>query len=341
MSQTSQLYTLVPNVASKVSVTGQANRVKIFNDSAMYLRVYFGADAPRLPTDPGWHETVSPGDRPLLWITGGTGTQWWGNTGYQGATPFYGVIIIMPFFPVGAPTQSGGVVTGISIAYITAYAPDENAESGATVEAFVQAAKQGRYQSVTGGNLSFATLGTATDQNTPNNFDMIGGGGIQMTTTNSPNVYAANAAGQSVINCYIYGYMATLRNFNPSLASVNYSVALACVDNLSAVIVQNVFLNVTLQSVNFGVDRVIFTPAVPILLRLVVAQNALASGPNKIDVLYRTNTTPAPQTVGVYQISHQIMYTMDTVNQSPLFALTPPTSAFVFPWNATYNPQTY
>lgn len=342
MSQTSPLYNLTPDVKTQITVTAQANRIRVVNDSSLYLRVYFGADAPLLATDPGWHDTISPGDKPLLWITGGTGQTWWAQSGNPSSTPFTGVITFLPFIPVGALQSSGGVITGAAILYITAFSPDENADRGGQTEAFVQGAKQGRYQSVAGAILNTSGLSANSDQTTANNTILINGilGGL--TPSGVPALFAANAAGVSVINVYVYWYAATLRSKTPAIAFADYMLRIVLTDNVSTVKLGSQFLPVTLHAAGMGVDRFIFAPSHPVVVRLTLAQGQLVSG-DLLSVQFRNDINPLSNpSLGVYDIKHTIALSFDAINQTPLLDIAQPNAAFsVFPWNATYNPQTY
>jgi len=334
MSQTSQLYTLAPNVPNRITVTGQANRVRVVNDSSLYCRIYFGADAPRLATDPGWHDTISPGDKPLLWITGGTGQSWWAQTGNAASTPFTGVIVILPFFPVGTTVPSGGVVTGASILYVTAFSPDENADRGGQTEAFVQAAKQGRVQAIEGG--VFRSIATLLNTHANNVFL---GTQVQLLSATMPNLFDRNAQAVSSVNAYVYSCMLNVMNYGPLMGTFDGFLALDIRDSTLAVVrvsveffrYQFIVAPDTWPAAQQQIVIPLFQGNTPLFVQLGLAQNQLVNGDVVVMSHHITTNT------GTWQNHINASFMIDTVNQTPLLT-------FPFPSNpawATNNPQTY
>lgn len=340
MSQTSPLYNLTPNVKTQITVTAQANRIRVVNDSSLYLRVYFGADAPILATDPGWHDTISPGDKPLLWITGGTGQTWWAQSGNASSTPFTGVITFLPFFPVGAILPSG-LISGASILYITAFSPDETADRGGQTEAFVQGSKQGRFQSVLGAMVGHLGQPVYTDETTLDS-TVLTGPMYSITTLKAPNLLTANAAGQSAVNMYVWDYICTMRARTPAVARLNAWVEGVITSNAFVVKASSSLIPLVLTANNFGADRFLFLPSFPMLIGFVLAQGALVSG-DLVGFRYRFDASAGHAPLGSFELAHVFSFSVDVINQSPLYALSTPNAAAAtgFPWNATYNPQTY
>lgn len=342
MSDTTDVKLLTPNTKTVFNTSAAIERVKIHNNSSYFLRVYYGADA---PTDPvsgaGWHETIDPGGTPLCEVVGNS-AQTFANRSYIQSTPYQGVITVMPFLPVGATLAAGGIVGGAALAYLTAYYPGEWAQEGGEIEAYVQAAKQGRYQSVPGATNSFVGAPFYTDETTPTN-TVMAGPMFQIDPVGAPNLFAANAAGQSQIVMYLWAYQCVMRARTPAVARVNAWVQSVITSNAFAVKGGSGLIPLTLSAVNFGTDRFLFVPAYPMQMRVILAQGALASG-DLMGFRYQLDTNAGHTPIGSFELAHSFSFYFDIVNQSPDYALGIPNNFIVasaFPWNATYNPQTY
>lgn len=340
MSDTSDVKLLTLNTKTVFNTSAAIERVKIHNNSSFFLRVYYGADA---PTDPssgaGWHETIDPGGTPLCEVVGSS-AQTFSNRSFVQSTPYLGVITIMPFLPTGAPLGGNGIIGGASLCFLTAYYPGEWAEEGGQIEAFVQAAKQGRYQSILGGVPSGIGVPVYTDETTANN-TVLTGPMTGLTPAAQPNLFAANAAGASVVNMYVWYYHCLMRARTPAVARVNASVQAVITSNAFVVKVSSGVIPLTLEAVNFGADRILHIAPFPLLIPLVLGQGILASG-DLVGFRYRFDTNAGHTPIGSFELAHTFSFVVDAVNQTPLYALSAPNvGAGNFPWNAAFNPQTY
>jgi hypothetical protein len=342
MSQTTPIQAMTLNTATRFRVSVQSDRVRVANDSSNYLLVYFGAQPPSLtsPLSSGWHETVGPGDHPLIYVPGAPGQDWWINHDYGISGPFEGSVWIMPFSPAGVTLPGGGVLTGASFCYVTSYAPNEPASGGNQTEAFVQGAKQGRYQGVEGGCLG--VIGTTSNGTADKT--RIGVPPAILTPANAPNLFAANAAvAFSVINIYIYHYFAYVSP-GAGLSGKTWSLEVAVtnaaetVDRDSLEFGRYAFNADSTVAANINQSSVVEESMPhPLAVALQIPQNTLVSG--DLVVIRIRNTA----TVGTYNLFHNVGALVDLVNMNPLTAV--PTVlypiGFVPSYNATYNPQTY
>lgn len=335
MSEASVIQTLVLNTPVQFRTSGAIDRVELHNDSAYYLRVYFGADAPTDPNGGGWHETVGPGDHPLLWIVGASASAFSDRTNYIQSTPYAGVITVFPFLPVGALIAGGGgVVTGASLCFLTGYFPQEYAAGGNQTEAYVQAAKQGRYQVVLGA--SNRIIGNI-DQGTPNHTPV--GNSIQLLSTTMPNLFDRNAKGVSSVNVYVFGFTITIIENNGTVPAIidgffnleirDSTLAITRVSSEAyrflARVTPRMFGGESQRDIRADVG------AAPFLVQLGLAQNQLVST-DRVIVCYHIQST-----VGTWRGEVNAYIAIDSVNQTPNFA-------YPFPANpgwATNNPQTY
>lgn len=342
MSDASDVKLLTVNAKTQFNTSAAIDRVKIHNDSSMYLRVYFGADAPQQATDPGWHDTIGPGSSPLVAVVGASASVFSDRTNYVQSTPYLGVITVMPFLPVGAPTPTG-IISGAAFCFIVSYYPNEVAEAGGQVEAFVQAAKQGRYQAVIGAALNTGGIGFLTDETTTDNTVMTTMAN-SITTSNAPALFAANAAGSSPVNSYLMYYSATMRSRSPAVSSCYFVLNLGVTTNTFTVRTSNSLLVVFLTCAGGGTDRFVWTPTYPVVARTFIGQNVLTSG-DFVAPIYRnftgTGGLPSPAVNGQFEIYHHCHFMIDVQNQSPDLAFNTSAISNQFPWNATYNPQTY
>lgn len=336
MSDTSDVKTLTLNTKTLFNTSAAIERVKIHNNSSFFLRVYFGSDAPISATDQGWHDTIDPGGTPLIEVVGNS-AQTFTNRSYIQSTPYQGVITILPFLPVGALTASGGVIGGAALCYLTAYYPGEWASEGGEIEAFVQAAKQARYQMAGPGGVVTAptiTYDQTTAFGTLTLVDTIGG----------PNgaLFKANQAGASVINMYLFGWGGTFRNNGPNVAGATLQPAFATTDGTGAVVRTTTAISIPhlARSVNFCTDNWAYLFPNPVIMQMSFLQGVLASG-DTIRYRYENLNTDAQ---GVFSGTIWVLYAIDKVNQTPLLAIPlAPQAALLTnqPWNATFNPQTY
>lgn len=233
MSEASAIKALTLNIKTVFQTTAAIDRVKINNNSSFYLRVYFGADAPTNATDPGWHDTIDPGDKPLLGVVGASASAFTDRTNYIQSTPYLGTITIMPFLPAGGPLASGGIVSGGAFCHLTGYYPGEYADTGTGDEAYVQAAKQGRYMAPTGAVERYITSVANTDASA--NFATASGAAFfTLTPARCPGLFAwaekVNGTAQDIININVhyYGIVADWGNTAAGAAS--------CVWRIEAVI---------------------------------------------------------------------------------------------------------
>lgn len=343
MSEASIIQQLTLNQPLTFSTTTGIDRVKIHNDSSYYLRVYFGLGAPASANAGGWHDTISPGASPVIAVVGAaravTGLD---LTNSQNRGSYQGQVIVLPFLPVGAPSPTG-VLTGAALCYLTGFYPDEYAETAGQVEAFIQAAKQGRYEFVPGASNSFVGVPFYTDETTADS-TVMNGPMFQITSGGAPNLFAANAAGQSQIVMYLWAYECVMRCRTPAVARVNAWVQSVVTDStLTTVKGSSGLIPLTLSAVNFGTDRFLLTPAYPMQMRAIIAQNALVSG-DLMGFRYRTDTNAGHIPIGSFELAHTFSFYFDVINESVNYAIGIPNSlaaANAFPWNATYNPQTY
>lgn len=337
MSDTTDVKTLTINTPTVFNTSAAIDRVKIHNDSSMYLRVYFGADAPTDPTSGGgWHDTIGPGASPVVFIVGASSSAF-ANRSYKQSTPFLGVITVMPFLPTGAAVPSG-IIIGASFCYLTAYYEGEPAESGGQVEAFVQAAKQGRYQEVIGGANGWQSAQPAiTNQSTADNTNLgsLGAATLFLTPANAPALFAANAAGQSIVNMYIYGYQATLIARTPAVAVADIFVAGVLSDAGFVARAVGAVIPMYLTARNFERDRFVFDVQFPLISRLIIPQGQLTSG-DLLGFVYHVNSVR-----GAFDIAHNYRFEVDVINQSQDRNLSASNVQTNVPFNPVYNPQTY
>lgn len=348
MSDTTDVKVLTLNQKTVFNTSAAIERIKLHNNSSFFLRVYYGADA---PTDPasgaGWHDTIDPGGTPLLEVVGNS-AQTFQNRSYIQSTPYLGVITVMPFLPVGALAAAGGVITGLALCYLTAYYAGEWAQEGGEIEAYVQAAKQGRYQSVDGAVPPTSGILSIDETYAPANAQQ----GARIATFNptvAPNLYAANASvvvGSVPIQCYLYALYITLRARTPAVARASFAPFLRVFDTTGATghgagtNLLNAPYTLTLQAADFGVDRYILAPSKPLLVSVGVTNNTLASG----DVLW-LGSSSAWILVGAFELDVVAIIGVDLVNVMPLTALAGfnqlnvSSSPVVAP--STFNPETY
>lgn len=343
MSDTTDVKQLTLNTKTVFNTSAAIERVKIHNNSSFFLRVYYGADA---PTDPasgaGWHETIDPGGTPLCEVVGNS-AQTFANRSYIQSTPYLGVITVMPFLPVGALQASGGVVSGLALCYLTAYYPGEWAQEGGEIEAYVQAAKQARYQDVDGGvNTSYsdALIDESTAAATyPELINL-----DNFNAVYAPNLFAANqsiTAGAMPIWVYIYGIWLTLRSKGPQTARLVCSPFLRLSDSTGAVTRRNapIVTSVELCASNFGVDRFALAPSKPFAIACGANFNALATG----DIMWAGLQSVTVPSGGGWELSYVIQAGVDKINSSPLFAVAGflGNQANVAFQPSSFNPQTY
>jgi len=340
VSDTSDVKLLTLNTKTVFNTSAAIERVKIHNNSSFFLRVYYGADA---PTDPvsgaGWHETIDPGGTPLCEVVGNS-AQTFSNRSYVQSTPYQGVITIMPFLPVGATIATGGVLSGASLCYLTAYYPGEWASEGGEIEAFVQAAKQGRYQGVVPGAIASFGLGgfqAQTDQTATNEVQLFQIATLTPTIAN--NHFLANAAGQSLLNVYLFLYHAELENLSPGKSGIAYTLRFRLMD--STVTITRALIDIApafnLKSVNFESATRDLQPPLPLVATLIVPQGALQTG----DRVVVSQQRQGGAGIGQYTLIHSIIAAVDYINQSILTEIMPPIGVGLTPAWQTYNPQTY
>lgn len=340
MSDASIVQTLTLNQTTSFQTPPGVNRVKIHNDSSYYLRVYFGLGPPGSANSGGWHDTIGPGASPVLPIVGAAQSSQQGLdlTNSNTSATYAGQVVVLPFLPVGAPLPSGGVISGAALCYLTSYYPNELTDSGGQVEAFVQAAKQGRYQLAGPGSV-VATPTIAYDQTTALGtltlLDNIGGP--------SGALFKANQAGVSVINLYLFAWGGTFRNLGPNVASLGQEPGFAITATGGSPTRQATFITVQRlsQTVNFGADNWAYHFLNPVLIQFSFLQGVLASTD---ELHYRFSPYSPPTGQGVFDGTLWATYLLDKINQTPLFALPPQPEPGVLTnmaWNAVYNPQTY
>lgn len=333
MSDTSDIKILTINTKTVFKTSAAIERVKIHNNSSFFLRVYFGADAPNDPIPGGgWHDTIDPGGTPLMWIVGAS-SQAFENRSYVQSTPYQGVITIMPFLPVGLPSPIG-VITGASLAYITGYYPGEWAQEGGEIEAYVQAAKQARYQVIEGGvSRAIATL---TNQHANNIFL---GPQIQLLSSTMPNLFDRNAQGVSAVNVYVYSCLLNIMNLGSLVGEFDGFLALDVRDSTAAIVrasseffrYQFVVMPNSWPAPQQQVIIPMFQGPTPLWVQLSMGQGVLQNG----DII--TMSHHITSSVGTWQNHINASLAVDTVNQTPLLT-------FPFPANPAYainNPQTY
>lgn len=230
MSDASIIQSLtIDTIAAFATPTG-VDRVKVHNDSGFYLRVYFGLGAPSSANATGWHATVSPGASPVLPVVGAAygpvGLDY--NNARQAGT-YQGQVIILPFLPAGGQLSSGGVVSGGAFCYLTSFYPGEYAEPGGQVDAFVQAAKQGRYQEVTGAVERYITSVAQTDASA-NMPTASGASYFTLTPARCPGLFAwaakvkGTAGDVTNINVHYYGMHADWGNTAAGAASAVWRI---------------------------------------------------------------------------------------------------------------------
>lgn len=345
MSDTSIVQPLTLGAVLSFNTSPNITRVKVHNDSSYYLRVYFGLGPPSRADSGGWHATVGPGSSTVLPVVGAATTrESLDLTNSQAAATYPGQVNVLPFLPVGATNPISGVVTGAAYCYITSYYANEAPEPGGQVEAFVQAAKQGRYQEVHGGQtgqtglqLVPLTQASTTDTLTVKL--------LNFTSSTAPNLYTANAAGSSFVYVYVYWLWFKLRNLGPNVAGCHANFRLYLTnssDTIPAVNAQNIPLDVFLTAPNFGTDQLVYAPANPLVIGFSVAQNALPSVAHVWLGLFSfvsSGSSPHPN-VGQWEMVTAAHGLVDTVNQSALYDK--PTQTLNNPpaWS-TSNPQTY
>lgn len=333
MSDTSDVKLLTLNQKTVFNTSAAIERVKIHNNSSFFLRVYFGADAPVSATDQGWHDTIDPGGTPLMAIVGAS-SQVFTNRTYIQSTPYQGVITIMPFLPVGAQLVAGGIISGAALCYLTGYYPDEWAEQGGEIEAFVQAAKQARNQAVIGGVTSVCRLTmdeTITEAH--NILRNIGGSPL------APNLYTANAAGGSFCNVYVYGMTAYMETRSPAHSGVEFDIALVVADSVFGVQrgITSLGQRFMLESINFGTDKIELAFPSPLVISIGITQNQLA----QTDALWVEYNPLIGTLHGSYLLRLSFWAVLDTINQSVDSAISGFGDTLINPPWALYNPQTY
>lgn len=335
MSEASIIQQLTLNQTTTFTTPTGIDRVKIHNDSSYYLRVYFGLGAPGTANAGGWHDTISPGASPVIAVVGAAkARQGLDLTNSLNTGTYQGQIVVLPFLPVGVPTPNG-VLTGASLCYVTGYYPEEYAETAGQVEAFIQAAKQARYQSVLGASArQVATI----DQGTANGAHI--GAGIRLQAATMPNLFTSNAGhASSSVNAYVYGVsvfpMASpngLAGAFDGFLSLDIQDATFSVVRVTAEIFRYAFVVQQFPFSGPAYPSVINMPGVaPYFVQLGLGQNQLVDG--DVVTLSHHITTQS----GNYRAHVNAYFAIDTVNQTPLFA-------FPFPANPTWridNPQTY
>lgn len=350
MSDTTDVKVLTLNQKTVFNTSAAIERVKIHNNSSFFLRIYYGADA---PTDPnsgaGWHETIDPGGTPLCEVVGNS-AQAFSNRSYIQSTPYLGVITVMPFLPVGALAGAGGVVTGMALTYLTAYYPGEWAQEGGEIEAYVQAAKQARVQVADGG--VFLPVGQTVAARFDETYAPANAAQMAQIMTLSanvmPNVYAANAAaalGATPVLTYIYGFHVTLRARTPGVARVSFIPQLQIFDSTgvtprasaTAFFTTNA---ITLQASEYGVDRLVITPAKP----LIVPASAIFQSLALNDILWFGTFGPASLS-GAFECEVRLIMGVDSINVVPLTSIQGfnqyLTSSNPVLAPSTFNPETY
>lgn len=337
MSEASIVQSLVLGQMTAFSTPTGIDRVKVHNDSSFYLRVYFGLGAPSGANSGGWHATVSPGARPVLQVVGAaSGSIGLDFTNSQTTGSYQGQVVVLPFSPAGAILTSGGVLTGGSLCYLTSFYPGEYAEPGGQVDAFVQGAKQGRYQGTQGGVVPY--IG-AVDQGSPDG-TMIGVASL-LTSTRTPYLFAANKAGASLIHCYMYGHFCSWSPVAGAVSALNFHLDVALMDSTLTV----VRASAEIARYKAGVIGANITPACeyindqpcrPRRSQLSIAQGVLQENDNVV-VRFRNDGQ-----VGNWASTHNIDMLIDMVNQTPLYEMPHlPSPVQTAPYNAVTNPQTY
>jgi hypothetical protein len=339
MSQTSPIMTLTLNTALHFTVSVQCDRVRIVNDSSVYLLVYFGREPPSAtdPTSTGWNETISPGARPVITVTGAPGQDWWRDHSYAIDGPFDGNIWVLPFLPSNQFQPSGGTLFGASYCYVTSFLQGEPAADEGQVEAFVQAVKQSRMQAVLGSILPVALVTDETFGAANKRVGLL----TSVTSANMPNHFAANAEGASLMNVYIWFYLLTMIPTNVDTASTDITL-FAGLYNSTGVTLKSTGTSLGTWSLratgNFSIsplhhDRTGWSLANPMISRISIPQGTLVSG-DTIQIF-----ASSANVSGAFTLRHNIGFLVDAVNQSKDEALSSQNTSNQA-WSA-FNPQAF
>jgi hypothetical protein len=338
VSDASEVKAIALNTLVRFNTSAAIDRVQIRNNSSMYLRVYFGADPPASATDPGWHETIDPGGKPLLGVVGASASSF-ADRSYDASTPYLGVISILPFLPAGQFLTSGGVLIGGSFCHLTGYYPGEFAEGESGDEVYVQAVKQGRYQAVLGGYVS--SVGSTTQASVDKT--KVGQAVAILSSAVYGALLAANATAASVVNIYIGGYFAYLRPTGAGQDACVWFMDVALMD--AAEVIERAsteFWRGSAGSDNTAATFRVGTvnnpmPPGGICIPLVIPKNAMAPNDHVL-IRYRTSAT-----AGIFQLDHNAYAVVDSQNMSQLMAMPGlhPQDGSPHPFNPQFNPQTW
>ena len=346
MSDTTDVKALTQNVKTVFKTSAACDRVKIHNNSSMYLRVYFGADAPNDPTvGAGWHTTIDPGDKPVMGIVGAQSNPF-SDRSYIQSTTYQGTITVMPFLPANNTQAGGGVVTGGAFCHMTAYYAGELAEDGSADEAYVQAVKQARYADVTGAVERYIVSIGNTDA-TANLQTASGGGPIRITPASCPGLFAWAArvkgtpADNTAINVYYYGTHADWSNTAAGAASCVWRVEAVIRDPTDAFDIQVE----TLGLYRFGSAAAIVggehledkLPH-PAIVTLVVAGPGLGGIGIVNNLIFRIRYIRIA-TAGTWEMRFNTDVLFDGVNQNPCMDKPYWPVFFTGPTDFTYDPQ--